>query len=244
VVNVRGTCREFVTITRDKVTVRGDPTTELVAPTQATDLVIIEARGVTLENLTLTGGSCGVRNNQSFSLIISNCAIQGTRSDGYRGFVGDARLMNTTIRNAGGAGVYLARGASAAISENSRIIGHAGAGIHAERNSTAVVSASEISGNGSNGVQLQNGSFGSVSSSVIEGNGTDDDKRGAGIAISQSQAGMLNNNTIRSSCTATSSATTGTLVSWVMHTRPCRSEVRRFAAIGVVLASRSCTARS
>jgi parallel beta-helix repeat protein len=197
VINVRGTCREFVTIARDNVTLRGNPAAELVAPTQATDLVIIEARGVTLENLTLTGGSYGVRNNQGLSLTISNCVIQGTRSDGYRGFVGDARLMNTTIRNAGGAGVYLSRGASVGISQNSQITGNVGVGILAERNSTVVVSASEVSGNGSNGVQLQNGSFGSVSSSRIEGNGTDDGKPGAGVAVSQSQAGMLNNNTIR-----------------------------------------------
>lgn len=32
---------------------------------------------------------------------------------------------------------------------------------------------------------------------MIEGNGTDDGKPGAGVAVSQSQAGMLNNNTIR-----------------------------------------------
>jgi len=197
VVNVRGTCAEFVSITRDRVTLRGDPAAELVAPTQDTDLVIIEARDVTLENLTLTGGSYGVRNNQSFSLMISNCVIQDTRSDGFRGFVGDARLMNTTIRNAGGAGVYLSRGASAGISQNSQIIGNAGAGILADRNSTVVVSGSTISGNGSNGVQLQNSSEGGVSSSVIEGNGADAAKPGAGIAISQSQAGTLNNNTIR-----------------------------------------------
>ena len=66
VVNVRGTCSEFVTITRDRVTLRGDPAAELVAPTQNTDLVTIEARDVTLENLTLTGGSYGVRNDQGF----------------------------------------------------------------------------------------------------------------------------------------------------------------------------------
>jgi hypothetical protein len=60
VINLRGTCREFVSTTRDKVTLRGDPAAELVAPTQTADLVIIEARGVTLENLTLTGGRYGV----------------------------------------------------------------------------------------------------------------------------------------------------------------------------------------
>jgi len=109
-INVRGTCVEFVTITRDRVTLRGDPAAELVAPTQNTDLVIIEARDVTLENLTLTGGSYGVRNNQGFSLMISNCVIQDTRSDGFRGFVGEARLMDTTIRNAGGAGISMMYG--------------------------------------------------------------------------------------------------------------------------------------
>jgi len=197
VINVRGTCKESVSITRDMVTLRGDPTAELVAPAQNADLVIVEARGVNLENLTLTGGSYGVRNNHGFSLNISNCVIQGTRSDGFHGFVGDARLINTTVQDAGGAGVYLTRGASAAISQNSQIVGNAGAGVLADRNSTVIVSGSTIGGNGSNGVQLQNGSNGSVSGSVIEGNGTDDGKPGAGISVSQSQAGMLASNTIR-----------------------------------------------
>jgi len=197
VINLRGTCREFVTITRDNVTLRGDPAAELLAPAQNADLVIIEAQGVTLDSLTLTGGRYGVRNNQSFSLIISHCVIQGTSSDGVRGFVGDARLMSTTVRDAGGAGVYLSRGASAGISEDSHIVGNAGPGILADRNSTIVVSDSEISGNGSNGVQLQNGSYGSVSGSAVERNGTDSNRPGAGIAVSEAHAGMLNNNTIQ-----------------------------------------------
>ena len=197
VINLRGTCREFVTITRDRVTLRGDPAAELLAPAQNADLVIIEARGVTLENLTLTGGRYGVRNNQGLSLHINHCVMQGASSDGLHGFVGDVRLMNTTVQNAGGAGVYLSRGASAGISEDSHIVGNAGFGIFADRNSTVIVSASEISGNGSNGVQLQNGSFGSISDSVVERNGTDVNRPGAGIAVSQSQAGMLNNNKIR-----------------------------------------------
>ncbi len=191
VIKLRGTCREFVTIARDNVTLRGDPAAELLAPAQNADLVIIEARGVTLDNLTLTGGRYGVRNNQGFSLIISHCVIQGTSSDGLRGFVGDARLMSTTVRDAGGAGVYLSRGASAGISEDSHIVGNAGPGILADRNSTIVVSDSEISENGSNGVQLQNGSYGSVSGSSVERNGTDVEKAGAGIAVSQAHAGML-----------------------------------------------------
>lgn len=197
VINLRGTCREFVTITRDNVTLRGDPGAELLAPAQNADLVTIDAQGATLDSLTLTGGRYGVRNNQSFSLIISHCVIQGTSSDGLRGFVGDARLMSTTVRNAGGAGVYLSRGASAGISEDSHIVGNAGPGILADRNSTIVVSDSEISENGSNGVQLQNGSYGSVSGSSVERNGTDVEKAGAGIAVSQAHAGMLSNNTVR-----------------------------------------------
>lgn len=197
VINVRGTCPESVRITRDKVTLRGDPAAEIVAPTQNVDVVVIEARDVTLQNLTLTGGSFGVRNNQGFSLMVSNCVIQDTRSNGFQGFVGDARIMNTVIRNAGGAGVSLSRGASAGISQNSQIVDNAGPGILADRNATVVVTSSTISGNGSTGVQLQSGSNGSVSGSVIEGNGTDNARPGAGISVSQSQAVMLDWNTIR-----------------------------------------------
>ena len=191
VINVRGTCTEFVSITRDFVTLRGDPAAELVAPAQNADLVVVDAKRVTLENLTLTGGAYGVRNNQSFSLGINNCVIQGTRSDGLRGFVGDVRLMNTTIQNAGGAGVYLSRGASAGISQNSQILANAGAGIVADGNSTVIVSGSTISGNGSNGVQLQNGSEGSFSGSVIEAS------RAVGVFVGPSASVALNATTIR-----------------------------------------------
>lgn len=191
VINVRGTCSEFVSITRDRVTLRGDPTAELVAPTQNADLVIVDAKRVTLENLTLTGGTYGVRNNQSFSLIISNCVIQGTRSDGFRGFVGDARLMNTTVRNAGGAGVYLTRGASVGISQNSQILANAGPGIGADGNSTVIVSGTTISGNGANGVQLQNGSEGTFSGSVIEAS------RAVGLFVGPSASVTVNGTTIR-----------------------------------------------
>ena len=190
VINVRGTCSEFVTITRDNVTLRGDPAAELVAPTQDSDLVIIEAKGVTLENLTLTGGAYGVRNNQSFSLMITKCVIQGTRSDGVRGFVGDARLVETTVQNAGGAGVYLSRGASAGISQNSRIVDNAGAGVLADRNSTVVVTATTISGNGSSGVQLQNGSYGSFGGSTISENG------GVGLSVGPSSSTTVAGTTI------------------------------------------------
>ena len=60
VINVRGTCREFVTITRANVTLRGDPAAEIVAPDNGRDLLTVSADRVTLENLTLTGGLAGL----------------------------------------------------------------------------------------------------------------------------------------------------------------------------------------
>ena len=69
VINVRGTCREFVNITRANVTLRGDPAAEIVAPDNAHDLVTISADKVTLENLTLTGGLTGLSQDHEPSFV-------------------------------------------------------------------------------------------------------------------------------------------------------------------------------
>ncbi|MDH4110978.1 MAG: right-handed parallel beta-helix repeat-containing protein [Gammaproteobacteria bacterium] len=181
VVNIRGTCNEFVAIRRDDVTLHGDPAATVNAPNLDSDLVTIEANGITLENLTLTGGSYGVRQNHGFRFMITNCVIQNTRSDGIRIFVGDTRFVDSTVQGAGANGVYLTRGGSFGAS-NSRFLDNASSGISAYLNSTVSASGSTISGNGGNGIDLGAGSQGAVSASTISGNGADPARFGNGLS--------------------------------------------------------------
>ena len=188
-VNVRGTCNEFVAIARDNVTLRGDPTATIVAPNATSDVVAVDGNGVTLENLTLTGGYYGVRNNQVVRLNVRNSVIQDTASDGIRVFVGDTRVIGSTIQRAGGNGVYVTRGGSLGASGNSQFLNNANAGIYAYGNSTAAVSGSTISGNVT-GVRLEPGAEGTFSNTTISGNS------GVGITVASSQATIGGNNVI------------------------------------------------
>jgi parallel beta-helix repeat protein len=188
VVNIRGTCNGSVLIDRDNVTLRGAPTATINATNQNTDTVTVAAKGVSLEQLTLSGGNYGVRNNQVFGLTITDCVIQDTRSDGIRIFVGDTRLVRTTVQRAGANGVYITRGGSLGAS-NSQFLNNHDSGVYAYGNSTASVSTSTLSGNVT-GVLLGTGSVGVFSGNTISWN------TGIGLTVASSQANIGGDNTI------------------------------------------------
>jgi len=196
-ISIRGTCNEFVTVSRENVTLHGDPSAAITAPNAGSDLVTVNANVVTLENLTLTGGNYGVRNNHVFSLTISNSVIQGSHSDGVHAFVGDTRLIGgSTIQNTGGNGIYAVRGGTVAVAVNSRILNNAGAGIYTVQNAAITINGSTISDNGSHGVFLDAASQGSISGSTIANNGRDPNQGGDGIYVYQSQATITSGNNI------------------------------------------------
>jgi len=188
VVNIRGTCNEFVTIRRENVTLHGDPTAAINAPNTDADVIFVGANGVTLENLTLTGGYYGVRVNGTFRTIVSNCVIQDTRMDGVRVFAGDVRVSNSTIQRAGESGAYLTRGGSLGAS-GSQFLDNASSGIYAIGNSTVSSSGSTFSRNVT-GVLLGTGSEGTFSGTTISGNS------GVGITVASSQANVGGDNVI------------------------------------------------
>jgi hypothetical protein len=171
VINVRGTCREFVTITRDNVTLQGDPAAYIDAPNGEADVINIGANGVSLRNLTLTGGFNGLRVNGAFRSTVEKCVIQDARGNGMSVFVGDVRLMNSTLQRAGGNGVLVTRGGSVGLSDGSQVLNNAGAGIYARYNSTVIVSGTTIMRSSAEGIVLSGGSRGDISGSVIKENG-------------------------------------------------------------------------
>jgi parallel beta-helix repeat protein len=215
VINLRGTCREFVTITRANVTLRGDPAAEIVAPNRLSDLLTISADRVTLENLTLTGGLTGLSQNAP-TFVARNVVIQDTGDIGVRVRVGDARLIGCTVQRAGGVGVSVVRGGSVVLSGGSQVLNSAKAGISAAGNSLVNVVGSTVTGSGEQGVllmansqatigtgstishneligvQVQTNSQVTISDSTISSNGF------RGIVLSQGSQGQVSGSTVSS----------------------------------------------
>lgn len=192
-VNVRGTCLESVTITRDDVTLRGDPAATIMAPDPGVDVVYVRANGVTLENLTLVGGAFGMRIDGAVRAIARKVVIQASASHGVQAFVGDIRFMDCTIEDAGGNGVNVVRGASVVFSQGSDVRNNRGAGIYVEANGIVLVTGSTtISGNGGDGVALENGASGTIRGSTLEKNGVDPSRGGNGLVAGMARAVVLN----------------------------------------------------
>jgi len=171
VINVRGVCREFVTITRANVSLRGDPTAEIVAPDNERDLVTVSADRVWLGNLTLTGGLTGLSQDHEPTFIAQNVVIQDTSGVGVRVRVGDARLIGCTVQRSGGIGVSVVRGGSVILSNGSQVLDSAGSGISAAQHGVVSLANSTVMRSGAEGIVISEGSRGNISASVIKDNG-------------------------------------------------------------------------
>jgi hypothetical protein len=192
VINVRGTCREFVTINRANVTLRGDPAADIVAPNQDSDLLTAAADRVTLENLTLTGGLTGLSQDHQPTFLARNVVVQDSSGVGVRVRVGDARLIGCTVQRSGGTGIEVTRGGSVMLSAGSQVLDSAGAGIRATRHGLVSLNSSTVMRSGAQGIVLSSGSQGSIANgSTIAENA------GHGIDVLMSQADVTGNNIIR-----------------------------------------------
>jgi hypothetical protein len=194
-INVRGTCREFVRITRASVTLRGDPVAEIVAPDNLQDLVTVSADRVTLENLTLTGGLTGLAQEHAPTFVASNVVIQDSSGVGVRVRVGDARLVTCSVQRSGGIGVSVVRGGSVTLSNGSLVLDSAGAGISATLHGVMSLNNSKVMRSGADGVVLGEGSRGNISGSEIL------DSRAVGLNVGTSASASVINTTISGSGT-------------------------------------------
>lgn len=192
VINVRGTCGEFLNITRANVTLRGDPAAEIVARDNDHDLVTVSADKVTLENLTLTGGLTGLTVNHEPTFVAQKVTVQDTSGVGVRVRVGDARLISCTVQRSGSYGIDVVRGGSVVLSGGSQVTDNVGAGINAARHGLVNVNNSTVMGNGAQGIVLAHGSQG-----FITNESTIAENAGNGIDVQMSQANIAGNNTIR-----------------------------------------------
>jgi len=171
VINVRGTCNEHVSISRDDVTLRGAPGTDATVngPKSDTDTILILKDLVNIEDLTVTGGFNGIRLQGPSYAGVTNVIVRNTANHGIIVRAGDIAIMNSTVEYAGGSGVMLSRGASARIVNSNFRDCHV-TGITADGNSTVGVSGGTVSNNEGTGVTVSSGSQGNINNAEILGN--------------------------------------------------------------------------
>jgi hypothetical protein len=148
---VRGTCNEHVSISRDDVTLRADPTVggTVNGPNPDVDTIVVAASRIMLDGMVVTGGRDG---------IVAN--------------LGRLALNNTTIQGAGNRGLMLDSGASVRVAD-SRIISNSASGVQIQQNSVLTSIRTKIAGNGNAGVIATTGSEALFIRSEISNNGSD-----------------------------------------------------------------------
>jgi hypothetical protein len=187
---VRGTCNEYVAISRDDVTLKGVPPGGAVnGPGTVAPAINIQATRVYMEDLLVTGGGNGVLVGGPFLASMTNVVVDspaGGNAVLVRGG-GDLGVSGGVLMHASN-GLQLGRGGSARVYGNAEIRENAGSGIYAGGNSTLVVAAgTKILDNGQNGVQLEESSQGNLVGSEISGN------RNGVLAQNGATAVMTNN---------------------------------------------------
>jgi hypothetical protein len=169
---VRGTCSEYVHVTRDEVTLVGiAPGGAVKAPGNEAPAIHIQADRVFLQDLDVSGGSMAVVVGGPFLASMTRVVVHHPAS-GAAVVVrqGELGIDSCTLMNAGN-GLQLGRGGSSRLIGATEIRDNAGSGIYLSGNSTVVVSnGTKILNNGQHGIQLEDGSQGGASGTEIAGN--------------------------------------------------------------------------
>lgn len=191
VVIVRGTCNEHVSISRDDVTLRGQPGTgaTINGPIPTTDTIVILKDTVNIEDLGVTGGFNGIRLQGPSYAGVKNVLVHNTANNGIIVRAGDIAIENSTVEFAGGSGLVLGRAASARIFNNSHFRYSHFAGIYAQNNSTFTVNGGTVHDNEGHGINVDYGSDGTINNVEIFNNAT-------GILVSTSHASVGGGNFI------------------------------------------------
>ena len=188
VLTVRGTCNENITISRDDVTLQGDPASGAIIKAQNSAAVTITVRGtrVIISRLTVMGGGNGIFVLGVPAFTVTNSVIQHSARDGIYVVSSYARILGNTIQYSGGHAISLWM-ANARVERN-QISLNKSAGVHIERKSAVSTGGNTINSNGSNGIELYGGSWGGITGDTITANGTNLGDRGNGVFVSFSSA--------------------------------------------------------
>jgi hypothetical protein len=169
---IRGMCKENVVITRDRVTLQGDPprvaTVQAVNPKAHT--IEVMATWIRIEGLTVSGGSNGIWTSGVSQLVVADSVIQNAGLNGIHLNYSYGQVGRSTIQNNGINGLMLY--AAQAYVANSEITTNVSSGIQLNGNSTLDISGGTISANGASGIYAQR-SDANIRGTHITGNGTD-----------------------------------------------------------------------
>lgn len=214
---ITGTCQENVVIARDRVTLLAAHSGAGVnGPNAAASTILVRGAQVTIDGLTITGGSNGITGIGAGQLTVRNCAVTAGRSgivfiEGTSGSV-DACTVENNPRH----GVLVERAIGAVT--NSTVTGNAQFGVIVTSGGTGRIgvtttgafAGNTISGNRSAGVQVTTGSSAVVADNTISGNGfLPNGSAGTlpfGVSVFHSQAHLAKN-------TITNNAGSGVVVS-------------------------------
>lgn len=176
VVSVQGRCTENVTISRDDVTLQGDPTIGGIVtaadPTRST-IFINAAKRVVIDNLTVTGGLTGI-DGISAAFTVQRCTIKDNEQDGIRLAGGSALITENEIRANKRNGVNVTESGTARIG----LTGQSEAG------------PNMITENVGNGIVLNNGASGIMFGNTLKQNG------GYGVMITRAIGHMIGGNIV------------------------------------------------
>jgi len=189
---VQGTCREFVTITRNDVTLQGDPIVGggITAPDSTGDAVTITGARATLIDLTVTGGSNGISALAASTAALQNVTVTSAARTGIFVRTSDLSMDHCMVTGAASVGLRLGRNSSARVVNGSQLRANGDAGIYAENHATLVTDSSSITDNGSHGVQLETAAQASINGGTIANNGRDPSKGGTGVSLNQAHASL------------------------------------------------------
>lgn len=190
---MKGTCHENVVIKQDDVILQGG-TYEASNSTRDT-ILVLGARRVALDSVTVRGGKSGVVAFQGGSLTLRNSLIEGATLKGVVADYGStAAVNNCTIRDNTQVGVFVTDN-SALFLTNSTITSNVGWGVSVQRSSNArigqgiggVLGPNQITNNGGIGVAVLQSSFAEIQGNMITGNS------GIGVHIDGASANVINN---------------------------------------------------
>ncbi len=159
----------------------GDVGDVIVSSLNGDDPVVkIEASHIEINGLKITGGRYGIMVESATDVLIQNCEIYNTGSDGVRLEESTVSVVGCNIHDTGDDGFDMQDNCHLTIS-NTMIEGCANEGIVAnESTSTVTVTSSTITNNGGNGIEFDGVVTGSLTNMLIAGN------TGVGIYVNSS----------------------------------------------------------
>lgn len=202
-ITVRGTCNESLDVTRDDVTLQGEPGATIHGPDSTVNTIDVRANRVTIDGLTVTGGRNGITGLGAANLTVRNCTAQSTGRTGISFLNGSSGTVDGCLVQSNARDGVSVDGAQATI-VNSTITSNARNGVLVANGATSRVGLTDrlaaagntITQNGSTGVSVVQGSTATIAMNTITGNGTNSSLPRFGIAVSLAVASIAGGNTI------------------------------------------------